>query len=234
VQYLENSLIALRAVHYTLRSSTGGPEVQLFPLVHIASAGFYSQVRSKLNECDVILYEGVRSLKTRILTLSYRIVARRKRLGLVCQRDALPLRSLRGRLVHGDVSTAEFNESWTRLPLGLRIVLAAAAPAYGAFLYLTASRESIGRRLSLDDLPSREDVLQSEKMSRATEVIGASRDAKLVSVLEPLLAPESNHKTVGVLYGAQHMIAVTEVLMGKHSYKVAASEWLNVFDYPDA
>jgi hypothetical protein len=70
-------------------------------------------------------------------------------------------------------------------------------------------------------------------MSRATEVIGTNRDAKLVSNLEPLLAPESNHKTVGVLYGAQHMIAVTEFLIGKHRYKVAASEWLNVFDYTD-
>jgi hypothetical protein len=75
-------------------------------MIHIGSPDYYSQVHKELDECDIVLYEGVRTPRVRVLTLSYRIVARRKRLGLVAQ-DASLLRDLRGRLIHAD--TAPFS-----------------------------------------------------------------------------------------------------------------------------
>jgi hypothetical protein len=231
LQYLENSLLSLRAVHYTLKRPTGGPEIQLFPMVHIASASFYEQVRSRLQRCDAILYEGVSSLKVRILTFAYRLVARRKRLDLVCQSESLRLKSLQSRLVHGDVSSLEFNTQWSRIPVRQRLMLAVAAPLYGAYLYLTATRESIGRHLSLDDQSSRDEALRREDSEAIDQAIVSARDIKLLSRLEALLSTEPSCQTIGILYGAGHMPAVTDLLMEKYRYRVSASEWLDVFDY---
>jgi hypothetical protein len=37
--------------------------------------------------------------------------------------------------------------------------------------------------------------------------------------------------TVGIVYGAGHMKAVTAALMERHHYRVHESEWITVFDY---
>lgn len=52
-------------------------------------------------------------------------------------------------------------------------------------------------------------------------------------LLESLMTAEGP-KTVGIVYGAAHMKAVTNVLMGKYRYRVGESEWLTVFDYADS
>lgn len=231
MQYLENSLLSLRAVHYTLRPAAGGPEIQLFPMVHIGSPTFYAQVRARLDRCDTILYEGVSSLKVRILTLAYRLVVRRKSLGLVCQDEALRFGSLRARLVHGDVSTLEFQTHWNQIPLRHRVLLALGAPLYGAYLSLTATRESLGRRMSLDDAIAREEAIPSEDSTAIDNAIIRSRDAKLLAALESLISTEARGAVIGAIYGAAHMPAVTDLLMEKHKYRVSNSEWLEVFDY---
>jgi hypothetical protein len=231
LQYLENSLLSLRAVHYTLKSPKGTAEIQLFPMVHVGSAAFYEQVRSRLERCDAILYEGVSSLKVRILTLAYRLVAHRKRLNLICQGDALPLKSHHSRLIHADVSAGEFNTEWSRIPFWYRLVLAVAAPLYGAYLCVTATRESIGRHLSLDDQSSRHEALRWDDSGGVDRAIISTRDAKLLSRLESLLSAEPRESRVAILYGAGHMPAVTDLLMGKYQYRVIASEWLDVFAY---
>jgi hypothetical protein len=200
-------------------------------MVHVGSAAFYEQVRSRLERCDAILYEGVSSLKVRILTLAYRLVAHRKRLNLICQSEALQLKSLHARLIHADVSGLEFNTQWIRIPFWYRLMLAVAAPLYGAYLYVTATRESIGRHLSLDDQSSRDEALRSDDSRGVDEAIISTRDAKLLSRLESLLGTEPRESIIGILYGAGHMPAVTDLLMGKYHYRVIASEWLDVFAY---
>ena len=39
---------------------------------------------------------------------------------------------------------------------------------------------------------------------------------------------------IGVLFGAAHMRAVTDLLIVKHKFRVTAAEWLEVFNYADA
>jgi hypothetical protein len=134
MQYLENSALGVRAALYTLVRNTGAPQILIFPMVHIGSADYYSQLRKKLEGCDVILFEGVRGLRTRILTLSYRLVAKRARLGLVVQGKSLLL-GLPARLVHTDVTAAEFEENWSQIPWRFRLAIVFIAPLYGTYLY---------------------------------------------------------------------------------------------------
>jgi hypothetical protein len=120
MQYLENSVVALRAAHYVLAHQRLQAKFYLFPMIHVGSASFYAQVGSRLAVCDDILFEGVRSMRGRILTLSYRLLTRRKRLGPVLQSAALPLRKVGPRLICGDVSSDEF-EVTGAASLGTRV-----------------------------------------------------------------------------------------------------------------
>jgi hypothetical protein len=202
-------------------------------MIHIGSAGFYSQVRDRLGACDAILFEGVRSLRGWVLTLSYRLVVRRKRLNLVLQSAALPLKDLGARLIHADVGPGEFNDNWARIPWHWRVTIAVCAPIFGAYQYLVTTRESIGRRISTEDIKSREDVLLEEKHAAFKEAILDRRDAKLAAAIEAVLADAGDAGAVGVVYGAGHMSAVTGLLISKHRFRVVHAEWLTVFDYAD-
>lgn len=227
LQFIESSVLALRAAHYRLAHPARPTEFLLFPMVHIGSADYYAQVSARLAGCDAYIFEGVRSFRVYLLTLSYRLAARRRRLGLVTQ-DTLRLKSLDARRVHGDVSADEFGSHWARMPWHIRVALLVLAPLYGAYLYMTATRASIARKLNTEDLESRKDILRAEVLPGLDDVAHHSRNAHLVAVIEAELNGPA--RRIAVVYGAAHMRAVTRLLMDKHEYRVVHSEWLTVFD----
>lgn len=202
-------------------------------MIHIGSPEYYAEVRTRLKGCDLILFEGVRTFSGKMLTLAYRLVARRKRLNLVVQNVALPLRGLAPRLICADVSSGEFQENWASIPWHLRLALVVGAPIYGAYQYLTATRESIGRRLSTEDIQSREDTQLREMNPEFHKALLDRRDAKLSAAVEAVLAEPKSLAVVGIIYGAAHMRSVTDLLVSKYGFRVAHAEWLTVFDYAD-
>jgi hypothetical protein len=230
VQFIENNVFGVRAALYSLVRQDGAPRFLLFPMIHIGSAEYYSQVHKKLDECDVIVYEGVRTFLARVLALSYRIVARRGRLGLVAQ-DASLLRGLRGRLVHADIAPGEFNDNWSQVPRHIRLAILLIAPLFGGYHYLTATKESIGKQMKREDLASAEEITRGDCAPSLDAAIVTSRDAKLVTAIDFMIASMNASTTIGIVYGAGHMQAVTAALMEKHHYRVNSSEWLTVFDY---
>lgn len=228
LQFIESSVLALRAAHYRLAHPSRPTEFLLFPMVHIGSADYYRQVRSRLEPCDVVLFEGVRSFRGTLLTLSYRLVARRSDLGLVTQAEALQVKSLGARKVHADLNPAAFGSYWTRVPWHVRVALLVCAPLYGMYLYLTASRASIARRLNTEDLESSADILRDEDQPGLNEVMHHRRNAKLIAAIEAEL--NGPGQKIAIVYGGAHMRAATRLLMNKHGYRVVHSEWLTVFD----
>src|SRR5262245_27389992 len=162
VQFIESSALGVRAACYRLTSTQHSIEFRLFPLIHGVTADYYQAVRTRLDACDVILFEGVRSWISGILVKAYVWAVRRKRLGLVTQRDALRLRSLRKKLIHADSTTAEFDADWSAVPWHWRLSILIVAPLFGAWLFCTATRESIAGHLRTEDLPSRDDILDDE------------------------------------------------------------------------
>jgi hypothetical protein len=234
LQFIESNLFGVRAAVYELARGADEPRFLLLPMIHIGAPTYYRDVHSKLAQCDSILFESVRSLRTEILTLSYSIVARRKRLGLVTQRSALPLRDLPARLIHGDVTAAQFAEGWGRLPWHWRAALYIGAPLYGTYLYLTATRRSLGKRQSTDDVPSSEQAMREDQLPGFAEAIVHARDRKVIENIQAILRDKATGRSMtGILYGAGHMAAITTALMGNR-YRVVKAEWLSVFDYDDA
>ncbi len=202
-------------------------------MIHIGSADFYAQVRLRLGGCDQILFEGVRSVRGWILTLSYRLVVRRKRLGLVLQNPALSLKDIGPQLVRADVTAEEFAADWDRIPWHWLIAIAVSAPAFGVYRYFTATRESIGKRMSTEDVKSRDDLVFQETQPALQAAILDRRDARLIAALEAVLTTADSPRNVGVLYGAGHMSSVTDWLMSKRGFRVLQAEWLTVFEYAD-
>jgi len=184
-------------------------------MIHIGSSDYYAQVRARLKGCDLILFEGVRTFSGQMLSLAYRLVARRKRLNLVVQDAALPLSGLAPRLICADFSSAEFLENWSSFPWHLRLMLVLGAPIFGAYQYLTATRESIGKHLSTEDIQSSEDIQLREMNPKFDRALLDERDAKLCAAVEAVLRERKVPAVVGIIYGAGHMRSVTDLLMGK-------------------
>jgi hypothetical protein len=231
VQFIENNVLGVRAAIYSLARAPGAPRFLLFPMIHVGGPDYYGQVRKKLQGCDVILYEGVNSFRTRVITLSYRLLTLRRRLGLVVQANSLLFSGLQERLIHADVAQIEFNDNWARVPWRFRLAVLVLGPLYGAYLYLTSSRESLGIKMKTEDIPSSDDVLSGGTLPGFEDAILSSRDRKLVATIESLIAESTPPAVVGIVYGAAHMKAVTAVLMEKYQYRIDGSEWFTVFAY---
>jgi pheromone shutdown protein TraB len=200
-------------------------------MIHVGTAAYYEAVRAKLEACSVVLFEGVGSPAARTLATAYTLAARRRRLGLVTQRAALPLRSLGKELVHADLRAKEFKARWSTIPWHERLPLLLGAPVYGAWLYLTATRESIGRHLQTEDVSSRDDVLRGESAPGIEDALLTRRDSRLVATIAALLAQPGRDSPVAIVYGAGHMRVVTRFLIDEYQYRVAESEWVTVFSY---
>jgi uncharacterized LabA/DUF88 family protein len=205
----------------------------LFPMIHIGAAEYFREVQDRLVACDVVIHEGVRSFRTRLLTASYRWVTLRTRLQLVAQNQGLRLSQLDARLVLADVTGEEFGAGWRKIPRCHRLALLVLAPAYGLWLYLTASRTSLGARQGSEDLASRNDILRGESIPGFREAVLTSRDKRLISSIDAVIAEGKCQEMVGVVYGAAHMPPVVHHLMSTYGYKVACADWISVMGYED-
>jgi hypothetical protein len=226
VQIIESTSFGVRSVVFTLEAGPDKPHFLLFPMVHMAEPEFYSAVQSRLDGCDLVLFEGAPTMITRIITLSYRLMAGSKRLGLVYQGKALAVSHFGARAIRADISSAAFKVEWRRLPLPLRALLLVAAPLLGLHLRFFGSREQIAGRLGTDLLPSRDDILVHEFIEPFHDLVLNARDR----ILERHLAVRSGRGAgiVGVVYGAKHMRAVIKYLTAQAGYRITGQEFLTV------
>lgn len=91
--------------------------------------------------------------------------------------------------------------------------------------------------MSLDDLPSRDEVLyQDEMLDNMDALLVDERDRHLIRQIESLHNAATSKvgttdvQTIGILYGAWHMRAVMRFLLDDLKYRVADAEWITVFD----
>ncbi|MDH5233024.1 MAG: hypothetical protein OEY38_23470 [Gammaproteobacteria bacterium] len=228
MQFLESSVIGLRAAIYQFSSSEHNLEFVVFPMVHIGDPLYYQQILKQLGACDNVIFEGVKSKKIWFLTQSYKIVAKRKSLGLVTQNSALRLKELPLNLIHGDVSEDKFNKAWSEIPLYFRILVSLLAPLYGVYKYLSASRESLAQGHTLDDLNTMEDLSDTDAEIALNKVILDDRDRELIATIEKHVKLHRNkQEKTAIIYGAKHMPAVVTVLTTKFGYRVTNSEWVS-------
>jgi hypothetical protein len=198
-------------------------------MIHIGAAEYYAEVSRRLATCDVVLFEGVGSVQSWWITRSYALATHRKRLGLVLQRDAIDRGLLQSRGIHADVTAAQFRASWGEIPLRYRVALLILSPLYGVWVYLTGTRESIGRHMSVEEVESKSELF--ERVPELRDAIVTTRDARLVEKLAAAVESSGAGQRIGVIYGAGHMRVASRLLTGQYKYRVAESEWITVFGY---
>jgi hypothetical protein len=117
MQFIEKNSFNVRSAIYHLKKDEDGLEFLLFPMIHVGSKQFYDEVSQRLTKCDLILAEGVDSQKANLLTRSYRIVKKIKRMDLVTQQEGMKTSALREKIVNTDIGRHAFDEGWSSLPL---------------------------------------------------------------------------------------------------------------------
>ena len=232
MQFIEKNSFNVRSAIYRMTRDDDGLEFILFPMVHVGSKEFYAEVSRRLAECDLILAEGVASRKGNLLTRSYRIVRKIKRMDLVTQQEGMKVSGLREKIMNADIEGKAFDERWSSLPLKLKAQIFFLMPVYVASLFLFGTRETIAENIALEDLPSSEEIsFQDDDFDKLDDLVIDERDRRLIRNIQSVHEINGKErKTVGIVYGAMHMRNVTSFLLGKLEYRVAKAEWVTVFN----
>ncbi|WP_338702608.1 hypothetical protein V2W30_34995 [Streptomyces sp. Q6] len=230
MQIIEVTGYAVRSAVITLRRRGTPLEFVVFPMLHVASPTFYSQVRRRLRTCDLIVLEGIRGKSAAVstLTLAYRFAPRRRRNGLAEQRDdALLPESVP--VIHPDVTAAEAIADLKELPRWTYVLLLVAAPVMGLVFALRGPRAFLDEDLAVDDLPAtaRAEMLADSDVEHA---MTDRRDRRLLDALGAILDARADEPIrVAVVYGAGHVPAIVAGLMDRHDYRPREAEWLTVY-----
>src|SRR4029453_3883415 len=111
MQFIEKNSFNVRSAVYHLKKDDA-PDFFLFPMIHVGSQTFYDEIARRLMTCDLILAEGVASKRVNLLTLSYRVVKRIKRMDLVTQQDGLKADAFRSKVTNADMTGDAFDSRW--------------------------------------------------------------------------------------------------------------------------
>ncbi|WP_432200744.1 hypothetical protein ACRAQ7_00200 [Erythrobacter sp. W53] len=209
-----------------------GVRITIFPMVHVGEQAFYDRVHSEALAHDAVLFEGVRSRQTRLLTASYRWLDF-ARLGLVVQpaiQDYVK-DTTHARLAHADISSEEVEVLWRRMPFWLRAVVGIGAPIYGLVSKLTATRESIAKGMSQDMLRDPKDILEDgDEFQPLRDLVDTARDARLVECLDEELGKANSTTRLALIYGAGHISEVLRAL-SERGFVPTQSDWITIFSF---
>ncbi|MBC9714714.1 hypothetical protein H9Y04_19330 [Streptomyces sp. TRM66268-LWL] len=228
MQIIEVTGHAVRSAVITMRQPGTPLEFVIFPMVHVASPGFYRQVRSRLAACELIVMEGVRGRSAGVsaLTLAYRFAPRRRRNGLQLQstEELLPPGVP---VINPDVTAAEAMADLKALPRTTYLPLMVAAPVLGLVFALRGPRAFLDEEMAVEDLPS---TFQAEQLADnpILDALSDRRDELLLEALGKIHSERSAEPIrVAVVYGAGHVPAITKGLH-RHGYRPREAEWLTV------
>lgn len=211
------------------RHRNSAVSVTLFPMVHVGEPSFYEKTYEEAFSHDVALIEGVHSPVSRHLTRSYRWLNFEK-LGLTLQPKPPSKEKASAKVIRADLSTDEFHREWRKISLPIRALFFVLVPFVGLHRRLFASRETIGRKMSLEDRKSAEEILNwSPRMEPVHHSVLHARDARLLECLGEELDSDET-KRVAVVYGAGHIRSVVREL-AKRGFYCSEASWRTIFPF---
>lgn len=233
MQLIEVSMIGVRSAVITLQRPGHPLHFTIFPMVHLGADGFYQAVAARLAQCDVIVTEGVSSdsVLTRALTSTYRRSAKSERLGLVVQNiDYAPLAARGIEVIRPELTADQFDRGLRKLPWKEKAAIATLSPVAAIAFRLFGTRQVLSRYLNLDD-DDDDNPDRPNELPGLARLILDDRDELLTRTLGSIAQTRGEEPIdVGVVYGAEHMIAVVRSL-ARLGYRPRKGAWLTVFDY---
>lgn len=232
MKFLESTHFFVRTVLFDFENSD--PKIKLkfklIPMLHIGSQAYYQQVRTQLETCDEILYEGVHLKATRLLTRQYKNMA--KKLNLVTQNEHLSLRGLAAKLVHADYNKKSGKQAWRELRSTEKIKLALIIPAMFFVQNRLLTREILAKRFmtSAEDNYLAYGPVPDEKGTAENLILDAREQIIFKHISRKMKDDTSTEKVIGIIYGAGHMKKIARYLIDKHGFVPRSGSFLKVFD----
>jgi hypothetical protein len=239
MQITEVTELGVRSAAITLRREETPLEFALFPMIHFAAPSFYSEVRRRLRKCAVIVAEGVAdgpTLQSSAMDFTNRYFPRGRQHGIVAQTDEAVLPEGIP-VIRPDVPPIEPALDLSGIPgltrmakvTGLNLALVTSTHLISMAIAVAGPRVLCSKGLEFHDYAFTRQEEQSAD-SRMSHILMDKRDPKLVEALvrlheERCLEPI----TVGVVYGAAHMPAVTNGLINRYRYRARDAQWMTVF-----
>jgi hypothetical protein len=229
MQLIEAGIAEVRSAVITLKRAGHPLNFTLFPMIHLGAPEFYQAVALRLADCDIVVTEGVQSdsVLTRALTSVYRTMANSERLGLVVQDIDYSALAAKGiEIITPDMTAGQFDRGLRKLPWREKAAIAALAPALATAFRVFGTRRVLASYLSLDN----DEPGPSGAMPALDTLIVDDRDDLLTQSLTSIAQTRGDEAiTVGVVYGAEHMIAVVRGLR-RLGYKAIKAYLLTVFE----
>ncbi|MGE3231895.1 MAG: hypothetical protein AB7J30_20895 [Hyphomicrobium sp.] len=235
MQFIESSVVGVRAAILRLRSPSARCTYTLIPMVHVGELAFYEEVRRELEGRAYVLYEGVRHPFVERMSRNFEIAAGSPRIGLVTQREALAEAARSGEWIHIDTPADIFERHWRRLPLWMRVTVKPLSVLIFLHMRWFGDRRELGRVLPIADLRSRQEIY--DKRDNATKpdafsILVDERDRHIVAMLERVHQRiQHTDGSAAILFGATHMRAIARYFIEHHGYQVRESRWVTVFGW---
>ncbi|MFD7159275.1 hypothetical protein ACFV9C_32080 [Kribbella sp. NPDC059898] len=226
MQIIENSIVGTRSAVLRLTRRAGGPEIVVYPMLHVAEPQFYREVETRLRASDLLVVEGITGESTAVegLTMTYRVMPVADDSGLV--EDDIPYGELGVPFVTPDLTGAEFQEGFQELPWQTKALTWAAVPVTSIGHFFAGRRALLSRNIEVNDLPTREEELLDEKWDRFLDLVLDRRDGRAVQALAEIVRERvGDDIEVAVVYGAAHVPGILRGLY-KLGYRVVSAEWL--------
>ena len=231
MQIIEKSALGVRTAIYKLVSRTRASEITVFPMIHVGEPRFYRQVKDRLSDMDLILFEGVSGETACRISQAYSLFPDKNRNGLIVQPELNP-DHFAGELIHADIDGEAFEKEWEKLPWKLRLLLNIISPFYGIYTRYFVDSRAYYETAGLELLSGRDDIFASEDLLLLDDLILVKRDKLLIKKLDELIETHAYESVkIAVVFGAAHMRAVLRHLVKKLDFFVAESEWMTIVDW---
>lgn len=228
MQIIDTGVMGTRSAVLRLRRRGSDLTFVVFPMIHVASPGFYQEVQRRLASCAVIVMEGVsgRSVIGTAITASYRVIPANKKSGLVEQ--DFDLDALEGEVINPDVTGEEFDQSWGKLPLGARVMMWCVIPVVTVMQLFGGRKRLLAPDVALDD----DELPESEFEEQLDKVFIDERNDRLLAALVDLHKTRGHERIdVAIVYGAGHVPDLVHRLAKTLGYRPRTAEWITVVDW---
>ena len=232
MEFIESTSFFVRTIMYELVHSSEDVNLQfrLIPMIHIGSEEYYNEVIGYLNECDEILYEGLKSKKGTRVTRLYGSVA--KKLDLVTQNQILKRDKIKPPLIHSDFDLETASREWNKLDLYEKIKGEIIVPWKFFIQTRNYSRKKLGKAFGR---PNNELWLafgprEDKKGSYRNYVMNAREQILFRILKEKFSLNKKEHKRIGIIYGGGHMNKISRFLIDHLNYIPKSGTFIKVFD----
>ena len=200
----------------------GKPAFTLFPMIHVADAGFFDRVMAEADAHDCVLKEGVGWRPVaRTTKVAYRNISKSSR-DLAVQPSGPE--GATDKWFNSDLDPDTFRQKWKKIPLLRRILFHILLRVVGLILRFGKARALLANAMAtttIDDTNAIDSVFGAE----FRKVVLDDRDAALLRGCEIAIERRPEDR-IAVVWGAAHMPALINALTQNFGYRITEREWI--------